>query len=185
MQRLTLLWGISPSMTQAFNVFIGWFTRWGMYVCKESALCSLHFVVFETVSFRIVMTELHSCLRGRKVSFRFAQRMGSCREGPAPSAYKRLGSDWAPSKVRAIHTPACPGGWGRMYFCASPFTFRCGVRRQCGLGFFLLTLLPLVYDEVCVDPRPCQEPAERARWEHPAVAYWDRQEECHQKQDAH
>ena len=51
-------------------------------VCmRELALCSLHFVVFEIVSFRTVMTEEHSDLRSRKVSSRFGQRMGNCGGG--------------------------------------------------------------------------------------------------------
>ena len=97
-------------MTQAFNVFIGWFTSWGMYVYREFALCSLHSAVFEIVSFRPVMTGEHSDLRSRKVSSRFGQRVENCgrggEEGTVSLAFKRLVGDWAPSKLRAVHTPA-------------------------------------------------------------------------------
>ena len=85
-----------------------------MYACRELALCSLHFVVFEIVSFRTVMTEEHSDLRSRKVSSRFGQRMENCGGGgglgvgggTVSLAFKRLVGYWTPSKLRAVHIPA-------------------------------------------------------------------------------
>lgn len=59
-----------------------------MHACKESALCSLHFIVFGIMSFRIVMTEGHSCLQSRKGSSWLAHIVGSCQEGPAPQHLK-------------------------------------------------------------------------------------------------
>lgn len=134
MQRLTLLLGISPSMTQAFNVFIGWFPRWGMYICRELALWSLHFVFFETVSFRIVMAELNCCLRGGKVSFGSAQRMGSCREGPVPSAFKRLGSDWAQAKTGLCTQQPAPEAADASTFALHPPLSDMGLGDNVGWG---------------------------------------------------
>lgn len=135
-------------MTHAFNAFTGWFISWGMYVYKELALCNLHFIVFEIISFRIVVTEEHPCLRGR-------DEPQNCIESGELQWVVLLPQDLGGKEVpgqqqgQDCSLSAWLKGLGCTCFCTIVSNFRCGVRKYMGWisSVSLCSLWPCLWTE--------------------------------------